>query len=315
MKSLTKNIVLLNIVLAVVLVGCEKTIDFNGEKSDPLTVVNSIITPDSLFWVEVSKSLHISDAVAFPKVVNAGVDIYENGKFVSTLKHLHDGFYSGDFKPVAGKEYEIKVETGEVNVSAKTTIPETVKITSLKLDSVQDQDGMENTELTLRFNDPEEMKNYYKVSALVVNEYAAENNGEYAVATDSYWAKLSSNDRVIVATFGQQDAFDDSSINSYSIFTDDLINGVSYDLKVLTNTSGYANNTENKVTNIKYVVYLNSISEEYFYYLKSRSKNSWYKDDPFSEPMPIYSNIKGGVGILGAYSAFVDSISVVNDAK
>ena len=306
-----RKLVILNIVFAFLLVGCEKTIDFIGDKTDPIIVVNSIISPDSVIWVKVTKSLHISESGNYPVVTNAEIDIFEDGNLVSSLTHKKDGIYSSDFFPLSGKDYEIKVITGNTTVKAETNVPETVDISSLELRKVREQGGNENIELTINFNDPGNVKDYYIVPVLIIDEYVPENDGENIDTTVSYWAGLSSNDPVLLATFGQDDAFDNSSNNDYNIFTDELINGKSYDLKVLTNTYAFDTNNEGEVERkLKFVVYFSSISEEYFYFLKSRNLNNWYKDDPFSEPVPIYSNIKGGAGILGAYSTSVDSTSI-----
>ena len=57
---------------------------------------------------------------------------------------------------------------------------------------------------------------------------------------------------------------------------------------------------EGQMYNSEVFVSLQSISEEYYYYLKSRGASG--KDDFYSEPVQILSNIKGGIGFMGAYS-------------
>ena len=309
-----KKLILLYVVFSFLLVSCEKTIDFTGEKTDPLVVVNSVITPDSLFQTEISKSLHLRDTGNFPEVTDAVVDIFEQGNLVTTLTHQNKGIYTSKFSPMAGKNYEIKVSTSGKTVSAETKIPNKVNIESVELNTIDDK-GIKKHELTIKFNDPAEINNFYKVSLLVNDEASYSFDGDKnSIETEvySFWATISSNDPVFLATFGQDDAFDNSPNNMYNIFTDDLINGKSYDLKILTDTYiGDTTADEQLISRkLKYTVFLNSISKEYFYYLKSRNLSYWYGDNPFSEPVPVFSNIKGGAGILGAYSSAIDSVLI-----
>ena len=57
-------------------------------------------------------------------------------------------------------------------------------------------------------------------------------------------------------------------------------------------------------------VELQSLSYEYYMYLKTREANSNMSsfEESFSEPVQIYTNVIGGIGILGSYSSSVFTI-------
>jgi hypothetical protein len=90
------------------------------------------------------------------------------------------------------------------------------------------------------------------------------------------------------------------------VFSDDLINGKEYPLSFSTNEDVYEYLPKfdygqraaiKKVVNI----YLQSISKDYYMYLKSRSA-AMAGTDFFSEQVQIHNNIVGGIGILGSYT-------------
>ena len=60
---------------------------------------------------------------------------------------------------------------------------------------------------------------------------------------------------------------------------------------------------------VEIVVELQSISREFYLYLHSREQNRW-SDGFFSEPVPIFNNIAGGIGIFAGYTSSVQRFEV-----
>ena len=54
---------------------------------------------------------------------------------------------------------------------------------------------------------------------------------------------------------------------------------------------------------------LNSISESYYKYLKSRQNHYETMEDPFAVPVIVFTNVEGGTGFLGGYSSDVHTIT------
>ena len=53
---------------------------------------------------------------------------------------------------------------------------------------------------------------------------------------------------------------------------------------------------------------LRSVTEEYYRYFAGLSRQKQSSDSPFSEPVIIYDNIDGGLGIFAGYNSSVDSL-------
>ena len=60
-------------------ISCEKDVEFKEEITNPLVVVNSFITPDSIIAANVSLSrFFLSDTTAFRNINNAEVNLWVN---------------------------------------------------------------------------------------------------------------------------------------------------------------------------------------------------------------------------------------------
>ena len=280
----------------VISISCEKIIDIDIPEKEKKIVINSIISTDSLVKVNVSKSLNILDDKNVIYLNKATVKLYEDDKFIENLTNISNGnFMSKVFYPKMGKNYKIEVSAQNLKtVTAESKIPQKVKITSIDT-ATKDEEGYFSLEFTLKFDEPENETNYY---LLQMKTYQP---SDYDFETQTY-AKdklenlyISSDDNMVesIANFGG------------ILFSDKLINGQSYSLKLTVDKYNFYNDT-----NLVYV-YLNSVSKDFYLYLKSYNQHQEAKYDPFAEPVQVYKNIKNGYGIFAGYSSYVDSIEVL----
>lgn len=188
-----------------------------------------------------------------------------------------------------------------------------------------------NVNLKIKFTNRAEEKNFYRLIVMKrFYEYKpitvwdnSLRNWKWALneITTDYYGQLKFTDPVNgnitnLNPLEEVSAITGESIDAaetYNVFSDELINGKSYTLNcTATNVSimkrypGYEKDTEKgkhygyQGEKTEVFVSLQSISEEYYYYLKTRGASG--KDDFFSEPVQILSNIKGGIGFMGAYT-------------
>ena len=298
---------LISIIAILFLLGsCEKSIDFNGQKTDPITIVNGLLNPDSIFRVSVTKSKHITDTNPIPKVTNARVEVYQGNSLLEELNHTGQGIYTGFSKPVVGELYTLKLTNDKDALETQATIPLPVVIDEVTASSNNNVNAENMFELSLTFTDPPQIENYYRITI------HHDQLGDSDQASSLY---LSSNDLIIRSVFGQDDGLDNTPDNEYLIFNDRLIDGKNYKLQLSFSDSefyeGYDDQNSNYYKNYK--LRLHSISKDFYLYLKSRNLESWVADDPFSEPVPVFSNIIGGGGVLGAYSTSFSSVSLSID--
>lgn len=147
-------------------VSCVEEIDMTTFEHDSNLVVNSLFSPDSNFYVRVSKSAGIGsefdqnyfydfdtanekdpewyglnrwycDAV---KVDDATVEIWENGSFVENLIPGNFGlFYSNNFSPTENNNYEIRVSApGFTIVTSEDSVPEKVVFSNVEYTYLKD---------------------------------------------------------------------------------------------------------------------------------------------------------------------------------
>ena len=171
----------------ILLASCEKDIEFKGEMSKPLLVVNGFITPDSVIKVQVSKSrFFLSKAErTFPKVTDAKVSLYINNSLLETIPHTAEGMYVSSIKPLPGDVVKIVVEkSGETTVNSETTVPNKVfieKIDTLNAKKIYTSgyyDGVTyhtdsthtatETNMLLKFSDNINERNFYRISMRIV---------------------------------------------------------------------------------------------------------------------------------------------------
>ncbi len=308
------------IILFFIGIACEKTIDIDLEDAKIRIVLNSGLTPDSIISVNITRSRHILDNADIIPLADAVVKLYEDDVFIGNMTYKYNGFYTIDYYPIIGKTYKVEVEHSNFdNVFGLTKIPESVNILSIDTTKSFDENGNEYYNFFIKFRDPSLTSNYYMVS--MRNRYSYEMWDENMITIDTLYVGP---DTTIVQEehggyrwvettdkiwFQTDDMIVDAQIyNSNSvIFSDELIDGQEYLLKLKVDKYNFYQDT-----NQIYVDFY-SISPEYYKYLVSFNKHQEAHNDPFAEPVIVFSNIVDGIGILGGMSSKTDSLQIVSE--
>ncbi|MFT3753752.1 MAG: DUF4249 domain-containing protein [Paludibacter sp.] len=308
--------------------SCENEINFSGEVTKPMLVINSFITPDSVIKVHVSKSkFFLEDNSTFETIDNANVYVWVNGAKIEKLTSTSNGYYIASFKPQIGDIVKITAANTEFNeVSTSTEIVQPNPIISVDTLNHQfkeypmvqyssyngnpttiDTIGFNKVEsfgLKVKFKDPSTASDYYRLDAKVINYHV---DGSITVSD----GVINYND-VVFGGNNNSNPLEMTSYNYYHEFSDELFNGKEYNLSFIfnSNTTVYKPEYQDSYHEInietpvkqELLIELQSISKSYFLYLRSRSANMSAVEF-FSEPVQIYSNVSGGIGILGSYSS------------
>lgn len=307
--------------------GCEKVIEFNGPITDPIVIVNSFLSPDSIVKAQISQSrFFLSNDTSYTMIVNANVSMFVNGAMKETLTHTANGVYQGTYKPLVGDSIRLLVKVpGKNDLSCSTDIQAQIPVVSIDTSSVLTgttkpltipitlPNGTRRTDtigtivgrklkFSLKFNDDANIKNYYRLVVYTKTYSGTKSSVDYSVSFDD----------IVSGNTNQNSIGPPTSLtsNKYNVFSDDLINGKLYPL------SFSINNDLNvylpgKSKTIRKEVYVNlqSISRSYYLYLQTRAAikvNSF-----FAEPAQVYSNIDGGgIGILGSYTGNLVKINL-----
>lgn len=302
-----KSISFLIVSLSFIVFGCETTEKIDDFPLRPSKLVaNCYFNPDSTWKVQVSKSLSVLDNAPLKLIDNATVKIYEENKLIDQINEPdEDGLYrSIGQKPLHGKEYRLEVSSPafEEVFSATGNVPLPVPIVNTRF-FVVDSSGFSDPYysyhqvsgyLKISFQDPVEEHNYYKLKMYYYDSVFNYNDGERNfLHLNQRTANISSNDPVLEKAHRYA--------NHY-LFDDRLFNGKKMTLDVDFNIYSTAGMVE------KYYIELTSLTKEAFLYRRTINEYSLSRNDPFAEPVMIYSNIENGYGIFAGYSRCVDTL-------
>lgn len=341
------NLIFPPLFLILLLQSCEEILQIKIPDNGPMITVNCILNYSKEIQMEIISSqpypplidstLTIKDA----KVKLYDDDVYiedlvyqeslqrqeETGFYLSKIRNYHS--VSG-FTPELSHTYIINVTApGFPDVTSKTFIPKPVPVISVDTNTVFTMSAghqYKTIECTIRFKDTPGDRNCYKLTIT--------RHGLYYSCPSMDWSKCNTSEIIYTIPFichdlnavsyrmpaGSPGSFvpglEEEEIMQRSIFiSDDSFDGKTYELKVLIplnlSDMAYPPVRGEKFTLRKINFELSSINEEYYKYARSNYVQVYKKNDMFSEPCTVYSNIYNGVGIFSGSSVSIDSSIVM----
>jgi len=301
--------------------SCEKEIEFKGEVTDPLVVVNSFLMPDSVIKVELSKSRFFLDQKTdFDRINNATVSITVNSQYTEYLRFVNNGMYTGNYKPLPGDSVALLIKVpGKEDVKSSVVVqyPSTIlSVDTLSRKQVGRFEGQiyndtviawvtqYELEMGIRIKDPAKIKNFYRLSVFYRTEYP-----DYPEHVDGYYMYINlqgvGNETSSGGILGLVEGVNNAD---FHVFPDDLFDGKEIIIRfkiseyILEPSPGYEYLFEKPTIPVKtsYTINLQSIPRATYLYLKSKDAAERVFETIFTEPVQIYSNIENGIGIFGA---------------
>jgi hypothetical protein len=310
-------LILYTIALGFCMVSCQQE-EIKVPDTGRKIVINGICTTDSLFNINLSSSLYITDSAQVEEnmLKNARVLIAENDVVIDSMQYGSDGYINlgldiyvpsnyraKHVRPVQGHDYEIRVNSpGLPGASAPVHIPVPVAIERVDTSLVRLAGTFQAWESNVRlycdivFTDPPQETNYY---LLYVNRRPA----------------FSSNSSNLV--FSCQDPVVEEYLNHGTMmegvaFSDKSINGQQHVLRITLNGKDIGQPFFNDGfgdTNRKVVYFrLYQITAEYYNYIQTLNLFLENYKNPLTGPTQVFSNVEGGYGILGGAGVSVDSL-------
>lgn len=274
--------------------SCTLVVDVDVPIQEPRLTVNSLFTPDSVWSVALTNSRNILDDDPFmPRTVSEVVILDESENIVSTLQQSGFGAYRSIEKPEEGKIYSIRINsTNQNSVTAKGAIPKSVSILSVKTDTIiseLDYGSFQTIATEVRFKDPANEINYYRVNLYVksVYEYIRYDTQETVRDTTTLFIGLYEDSPELL----ERELFN-------SIISDTKFNGREVTLRFKPYFSfgaGY--------TILEAAIVIHNLSEEYFKYMTTLELQQSTDRDPFAQPVKVFNNINNGFGIFAGYSS------------
>jgi hypothetical protein len=296
MDKLIKYFAPITIMVVLFLSGCYEVTEVNVPFNNPSLVINSVFTPDSSWAVSVTLNQQIFDKTDFKTVDDAMVTISENNVPVETLKSTGNGRYKSENKPVAGRSYEITVNSSKYGVAkANSFIPLPVQLMEAEVVQAGTATGSDAL-VKIRFQDVPSTTNYYQLvilwqgSKTVVTGWSStqELKTSQTTTVDSKDPAISIRDEIGSSILAYGDGYS---------FKDSFFDGQETELTFSCRYFADAQWTDQKL-----VIMLRSISEEMFLYKRTMLLQYYFEGDPFSQPVHVFNNIENGYGIFAGYS-------------
>lgn len=279
----------------VMFASCELVVDVDVPFEGREMVLNSFITPDSVFSARVSLNKFILDDAPFQLVSDATVTVQAEGTTIDTLMLQLNGFYRSDkLKPEIGKTYTVEVvhpQYGEIRGTSKIPdrVPVAVEDFNITVDGMEDG----NISFTLTFDDPDAIQNFYQVEMHVEERYTNPQTQEGFMRYNSIYV------------WSDDTAIDSEEIPNHEgfFFSDVLFDGSQ--TKILVKGRYYQ---IYGATERKFFIYFKSVNEAYFRYKRTALLQEYVREDPFAQPVKVFNNVENGFGIVGGFSQWVEII-------
>lgn len=297
-----RNALLLFLFYSFIFSSCETVVELDVPEKEPGLVANCFFNPDSVFYVNVSKSQYVLDNAGISKIKNATVSLFRESTWIEDLAFTSDGIYKSSQinRPEIGINYKISISAkGFTTIEANDITPFPSQITGIDTGSFF-LNNQKYFEIKIGFKDNPDKKNYYQLqllSKIYTMNFDSMGNISFDTTSAFYPMGFESNDLV----FDDQKWFGSSG----AMFTDALFGSKgAYNLSVYT----YGYTGEDGMPGKAYAfdevkVVLKSVSEAYYKYVVSYQKFQQNNGNPFSEPVQVYNNIRNGFGIFAGYSA------------
>lgn len=270
---------------SVLMASCEKEIPFNAEDDVNKLVVNSFLGPNLnqvVVHVSASQSLLNTNEIQF--LPNAVVKLYKDNALLGNMISDGGGKFIFTHTPEIGASYRIEASHfGFESVRAETFIPTVPQINSISTPSFDNEEYLFNVNL----HDNGNQENWYQLLLIQTDEFG----------TSPFILSFKCNSPLLPqsnSTIGDNENY----YSNDAFFTDNAFNGGNASLPI----RAYIGSP---YTDIQFL----NCSEEYYLYKKTLIQYYNVNDNPFSQPVQIYSNVEGGLGIVAGYAFDQESIA------
>ncbi len=243
--------------------SCEKDADIELPKIDPMIGVYGFLAADSSLRIELSDVRSIFEPNNMGLMIDGALVIIRQGANTYTLTGNGNGVYTHSHLVKAGATYELEVQkAGYKTVRATCTMPTyAVPRPELEYLALPDIDSDSIRRFGLRFQDKLGEKNYYRFG---VDAHYHNPNLMEAYFTSNNLSDQAKDGQELFSGFG--------SVYSYGM---------------------------DEPLSLTAFATISTLNEDLYKYMTSYDAYWFSEDNPFAEPVIMYSNIQNGVGIFG----------------
>ena len=297
--------------------SCEKVVYFEVETQENKLVVNSFIQPDSVGSMTISLSVDPL-AVGFEnvRVETAAVYIYKNEELIGNFVHLGDGNYfidAASIDPQPGDDFKIEASApGRETITAETSIPSEVIIEEAKI--------IDTIFVHVSYSAIDSMGNIFVIDTLVphykIQITFIDPSGEdfyslkinYKDAFSETYTCFSTDDPVF--TLDGDYGFGGEGDDMVTLCDEVFFTDITFEETKKTMTLSLLEIPTEFFIDPKFVLRLNHLSEAYYKYISTSSLQAGNQDNPFGEPVTVFSNINKGFGIFAGLNSSIAEIEL-----
>lgn len=281
----TFNNILSLLIAFAMLSSCETIIDYDlPREADKLTIDTKLLVGDTVAVIIGTSiySLENSDP-GLPK--NASVKLYENNVEVATLKYransqssFSPNSYTCDYRISENNTYKVEAAlNGYPTAFGEQLVKESIPVETVAFDT--------NTrDLEFTFIDPASKDDFYLITIIERTQ-----SYRYAYTTDDIAINFF-DDQYFEDPFGESEKY---GLNGY--LSDQYFNGKTKTVRL--NIPQFSTGYDDE--KFRFQVELWRVSADLYEHERTKAI-SHTSDNPFSEPVQVYSNIENGYGIVGS---------------
>ena len=271
------------------MISCEREVEIDAPPYDSKIVVNGLLSNEKEIRVAVSHSVVALSDLRPAYLEDAVVEIWEDGSTIGTGTYdAFNKYYSWPQNPKPGSQYRIRVSHPDYPVVDEImylpnpgTLGGVVYLDSVGLDT----SGNALAAMEITINDPGGERNFYKVFF----SYYFQNSVFLPF-------EFLTNDAILLSPSTTKE--DDGSY----MFSDELFNGNTRTIRV-------EFSRDIATGSPRFMVLSEVLGEDLYKYRVSLTRFEESKENPFVEPVFVYSNIRNGLGILAGSIAERDTIN------
>ncbi|MBN2166049.1 MAG: DUF4249 family protein [Marinilabiliaceae bacterium] len=292
-------------------ISCEKPVDIDLKDEGGTVSVLSFIQPDSAFKISCSKSVSILSSNNYQFVNNCKLIIYKNNRLYINLRFPDDTIMAmwNDLRFQTNDTLVLQIVENNITVAtAITIIPDVIPFFNIDTTTVFRTDDLgnktENIELAFDINNPDYGSEFFQ---LVIENVVTEINGEDTIFSSEI-VDYSKSDLIFYKS--GQGVSSLGEIDFKGLFsTNDILSNV-YRIKISLPKKSLA--VSENVNTTFLIVKLYHLSDDCFFYIRSRIIANYYDGVPIFDPIKIHSNVVGGLGVFCGSSCFTDTLNISN---
>ncbi|MEZ4694773.1 MAG: DUF4249 domain-containing protein [Rhodothermales bacterium] len=280
--------------------GCKGFIDVDLPQRDPELAVFAFASPHDELHVDVFRVASAGEAATIESLrINDATVVFSRGDMVDTLSLSADGGYVANVRPTYSERFEIRVVApGYPAATAASAIPDRPSISGVDVSAVRNDEEWIDYGVSFTLDDMPG-PTVYSVGAYTQrppNEQTqgVEWTGVFLTGTDPVF-------RTELADVGALQLEVTIPSGSPLYLSDATFDGERTDLAVETRLYFRQPPLEARLV-------VTAMDADYFEYHKALELQRRNLEDPFAEPVALYSNVIGGQGVVAGYAREETSI-------